>query len=115
MALLDITVDTGESGPVVRLSGECDVSTAGQLSDALAAQISGGAQHLTIDLARLTFADSASLRVLIQAHYALADTGGTLELAYPHPNVARSLHLLGVEQILTVRTKAPSGPQPTIQ
>ncbi|MGD0557984.1 MAG: hypothetical protein ABSA93_23760 [Streptosporangiaceae bacterium] len=38
MTLLDITVDTGEFGPVVSLSGECDLSTAGQLSAALTAQ-----------------------------------------------------------------------------
>jgi anti-sigma B factor antagonist len=115
VTLLDITVDTGEFGPVVSLSGECDLSTAGQLSAALTAQISGGAQHLTVDLSRLTFADSVSIRVLIQAHYALQDRGGVLELAYPHASVARSLSLLAVDQILTVRTKAPSGPQPTIQ
>jgi anti-anti-sigma factor len=115
VTLLDITVDTGEFGPVVSLSGECDLLTAGQLRDALAAQIAGGALHLTVDLSRLTFADSVSIRVLIQADRALKEAGGALELANPHASVARSLDLLGVAQILTVRTKTPSGPQPTIQ
>jgi high-affinity K+ transport system ATPase subunit B len=42
VSLLDISAETGESGPVVRLSGEADASVAGQLSDALSTQISQG-------------------------------------------------------------------------
>ncbi|MGH3286551.1 MAG: hypothetical protein ACRDPD_18040 [Streptosporangiaceae bacterium] len=36
MSLLDITVGTGESGPVMRLSGEADLTTAEELRTALA-------------------------------------------------------------------------------
>lgn len=110
VALLDITVETGESGPVVRLSGEADLSVAGQLGDALSAQISGGAQYLTIDLSGLRFADSAAVRTLVEAHLALKDRGGTLELADPQPLVASTLRLLGVDQALPVRP--PVGPGP---
>lgn len=44
VGMLQITVAAGESGPVVRLSGECDLSVTRQLSDALNAQIASGAQ-----------------------------------------------------------------------
>jgi hypothetical protein len=37
VSLLEIAVEAGTSGPVVRLSGESDLSTAAQLSDALTA------------------------------------------------------------------------------
>jgi anti-anti-sigma factor len=107
--LLQITVAAGEGGPVVRLSGECDVSTVGPLRDALNAQISGGARHLTVDLSDLGFADSASINVLVAAHRALRELGGGLELAFPQPPVAQVLTLLGVDRVLTVRTQARAG------
>jgi len=109
MGMLQITVAGDESGPVVRLSGECDLSVTGQLSDALNAQIAGGQQHLTVDLSGLRFADSACIRVLVKAHRALTERGGTLELAFPQRSVARVLSLLGVDQRLPVRLRATPG------
>jgi anti-anti-sigma factor len=106
MGMLEIAVAAEESGPVVKLSGECDMSVAVQLSDALHAQMAGGVQHLTVDLSGLRFADSSSIRVLVQAHQVLTEAGGTLELAFPQPTVARTLNLLGVDQVLPVRTQA---------
>lgn len=105
MGLLEITTAAGDRDPVIKLSGECDVSVAGQLSDAVEAQISGGAQHLVVDLSELRFADSASIRVLVQGHRTLAARGGGLELVFPQPVVAAALSLLGVDQVLTVRTR----------
>ena len=94
---------------MVRLSGESDVSTVGPLKDALNAQISGGARHLTVDLSELGFADSASINVLLAAHRTLRELGGGLEPAFPQPPVAQMLTLLGVDQVLTVRTQARAG------
>jgi anti-sigma B factor antagonist len=107
MALLEIAVAAGDSGPVVKLSGESDVTVAGQLRDALEAQISDGVRYLTVDLSGLRFADSASIRVLLETHLALTGMGGILELAFPQPPVATVLRLLGVDQVLTVRTRDP--------
>ncbi len=106
MGLLEITMAAGDCGPVMKLSGECDVSVAGRLSDAVDAQLSGGTRHLVMDVSELRFADSASIRVLVRAHQVLAARGGGLELAFPQPVVAAALSLLGVDQVLTVRTRA---------
>ena len=103
MDLLEIIVSTEESGPVLKLSGESDLTTAAQLRDALVTQISGGAQHLTVDLADLRFADSASIRELLEAHQVLNDRGGILELIRPQHAVAKSLRLLGLDRMLTIR------------
>jgi anti-sigma B factor antagonist len=103
MGQFAISLGTGETGPVVSLSGESDVTTAAQVSAALTAQISAGARHLIVDLSLLRFADSASIRVFIEAHRALRDRGGVLELTAPQETVARSLQLLGVDQVITVR------------
>jgi anti-sigma B factor antagonist len=103
MGQLEITVTTGETGPVMTLSGESDQSVTGQLRDALDALIAGGAKHVTLDVSRLRFADSAAIRVLLEANRALKRAGGFLELAFPQPVVAVALHLMGVDRILTVR------------
>ncbi len=110
MSLLEINVEAGESGPVVRLSGEADLSDAGRLGDTLNAQISSGVRHLTIDLSGLRFADSAAIGTLVEAHRALKRQGGTLELVELQPEVARTLSLLGVDQVIPVRPQAGPGP-----
>lgn len=114
MGLLEITVETGTSGAVMKLSGECDPTTTGQLRDAIGAQLATGVQHLTIDLSALRFADSMTIREFVEAHHALKNAGGTLELLRPQRTVAKSLRLLGVDQILTVRAKTGTGDQPTV-
>jgi anti-sigma B factor antagonist len=109
VSLLGIVVESQQFSVVMRLSGEADLSTLGQLRDALNDQISGGARRLTVDLSGLRFADSSSIRALTDAHLALRAQGGTLELVDPQPNVARILVLLGIDQVLTVRPQPDSG------
>ncbi len=89
-------------GPVVFLTGEADLEAAAELTAVLLAQIENGADQVTVNLSGLTFADSASLRVLIVAHHAVRSRGGSLELDRPQPHVARVLSLLGIDQILSV-------------
>ena len=103
MSLLEIAVETGTSGPVMKLSGECDFTTTGRLRDAMGEQIAHGVRHLSIDLSGLEFADSMTIKVFIDANQALKNTGGSLELLRPQPTVAKSLRLLGVDRLLTAR------------
>ena len=112
MSLLEISVAAGESGPVVTLSGEADVTTVAELSEALTAQLASGARHLTVDLSGLRFADSAVIRELVMADRKLKDRGGGLELANPQPAVARALSLLGVDQMIEVRDGTNAGADP---
>ncbi len=93
----------GESGPVLVLSGEADVMSAGQLSEFLAAHLSGRAGEVVVDVSGLRFADSASVRVLVLAGKTLRERGGTLVLLRPQPPVARVLELMGADELLAVR------------
>jgi anti-anti-sigma factor len=113
VGLLEISVAAGTAGPVLTLSGEADVTTVAELSAALTAQLTSGAQHLTVNLSGLRFADSAVIRELVLAGRTLKDRGGGLELANPQPAVARALSLLGVDQAIEVRagTDAAAGPE----
>jgi anti-anti-sigma factor len=112
VSLLEISVAAGESGPVVTLSGEADVTAVAELSAALTAQLAGGARHLTVDLSGLSFADSAVIRELVMADRRLKDRGGGLELANPRAAVARALSLLGVDQMIEVRDGTNAGADP---
>ncbi|MDQ2815828.1 MAG: STAS domain-containing protein [Actinomycetota bacterium] len=105
---LKTSVAAGDSGPVVVLSGESDIASAGQLSDLLTAQLSGGAQRMLVDVSELRFADSASVRALVLAGKTLRDRGGTLVLARPQRAVARLLALMGVDELLVVQGGAAS-------
>jgi anti-sigma B factor antagonist len=112
VGLLEISVAAGESGPVLTLSGEADLTTVAELSEALTAQLASGARHLTVDLSGLRFADSAVIRELVLAGRKLKERDGGLELANPQPAVARALSLLGVDQAIEVRDGRVRGADP---
>jgi len=107
---LKISVTTGESGPVIILEGEADVSNAAQLSDVIIAQLASGTLYLTIDTARLSFADSMSIGVLTGAARTLTNLGGRLILLHPQERLLRTLTLLGADQVITIRGKPPTRP-----
>ena len=100
---LEASVAAGESGPVIVLTGEADMTCAEQLSELLTGQLAGGTRHLTIDLSGLRFADSASIRMLVLAARALKERDGSLVLLHPQRPVAKVLALLGAEQMITIQ------------
>jgi anti-sigma B factor antagonist len=104
-------VEAGESGPVIVLVGESDLTCAEQLGALITGQLAEGTRQLTIDMSGLRFADSVSIRTLALAAKTLRERGGNLVLLDPQPSVARVLALLGVDQMLTIRGKTPTMPQ----
>jgi anti-anti-sigma factor len=112
--MLEASVAAGESGPVIMLTGEADLTSADKLSELLARQLAGGTRQLTIDVSGLRFADSASIRALVLAARTLRERDGSLVLLDPQRPVAKVLALLGADQMVTIRggTEATPGPQP---
>jgi anti-sigma B factor antagonist len=110
--MLTVRVVAGESGPVIVLSGEADLTTVDQLSDVITAQLADGTRQLIIDVSGLRFADSATIRTLTLAARTLRDAGGSLVLLCPQRTVARVLALTGVEQLFTIRGEPHSQPEP---
>lgn len=101
--MLEASVTAGESGPVIMLAGEADLTRAGQLSALITGQLAEGTRQLTIDASGLRFADSASIRALVLAARTLQQRGGSLVLLRPQPPVARMLALIGADQVITIR------------
>jgi anti-anti-sigma regulatory factor len=85
VGLLDISVAAGEAGPVLALSGEADLTTVAELTEALTAQL---------------------------ADRTLKKRGGGLALTHPRPVVARALSLLGVDQAIEIRNEMSAGADP---
>jgi anti-sigma B factor antagonist len=102
VSTLRVSVAAGESGPILTLSGEADITNAAQLRDAITAQLASGTVYLTIDAAELSFADSGSIGILAGTANSLKQLGGRLVLLHPQDSLVRSLILLGVDQVLTV-------------
>lgn len=112
MSTLHTAVTSSPSGPVLILSGEADTTTVSELDQFLTAQLTGGTTGLTIDIAGLRFADSVTIRALVQAARVLKDRGGTMTLLRPQPAVAKILTLTGVDRLLTVRGHEHPPPPP---
>lgn len=113
MSILQASVSSGPDGPVLVLSGEADITSLAVLNDALAAAMPGGARHLTVDVAGLRFADTASVRALLLAALTLKDQGGFLVLLRPQPALRQVLTLLGADQAITIRAGARVVPEGT--
>jgi anti-sigma B factor antagonist len=105
------SVAAGESGQVITLSGETDLTTVARVTALISGQLPAGTLELTIDVSGLRFADTASIRTLVLVARTLEARGGRLVLLHPQPPVARALALLGADQMLTIRGQDPGEPQ----
>lgn len=83
MDMLRASVTAGESGPVIVLSGQADITSAEQLNAVLTGQLASGARYLTIDASGLRFADSMAIHALLVAARTLKERGGSLILLRP--------------------------------
>jgi anti-anti-sigma factor len=109
--MLTASVGSGESGPLIVLSGESDLTGTGQLNALITAQLSTGTRQLTIDASELSFADSMSIRILVRAARTLNERGGRLVLLRPQPAVARILEIMGADQAITIRAETHGEPE----
>lgn len=108
LSSLQVSVVSGESGLVLVLAGEADLTSITRLDEALAAQVSGQGVRLTIDATNLRFADTASVRTLAVAAIKARAQAGSVTLLNPQPPVARMLDLLCAGEILAIRGRSSS-------
>lgn len=83
---------------VLRVAGEVDVGTAGDLAEAIDRASRSG--HVLVDLSGLEFIDSSGLRAFIEASRAAEAGGWTLEVRRARPSVHRVFEISGMEQLL---------------
>jgi anti-anti-sigma factor len=114
VSTLDASVAAGESGPLITLSGEADLTNAAELSELITGQLSEETLHLTIDTSGLTFADTAAVRILVLAARTLRQRGGDLVLLRPQRTLVRVMEITGTDQMFTIHgvTELRSKPEP---
>jgi anti-sigma B factor antagonist len=84
----------------VILDGEIDIAAAPAIRRFLMAATSGGDVHLAVDMSGVTFIDAAGIGVLVAAANRARETGGSVSLLAPSPQVRRVLGVLHLDAIL---------------
>jgi anti-sigma B factor antagonist len=86
---------------VVQVSGEITLGKGGDaaLKDRIRGLIDRGHRRLVVDLAEVTFLDSAGLGELVQAYATTKNKGGALKLARPPKRIR---DLLTITKLVTV-------------
>ncbi|HEX8738584.1 MAG TPA: STAS domain-containing protein [Casimicrobiaceae bacterium] len=87
---------------VVGVRGSIDGSTAAQLQDTVAREITGNATRMVVDCAGLEYTSSAGLRALLAGVKECRRQGGDLRLAAVSGGVRRVLDLSGFTGILRI-------------
>ncbi len=103
LSSLQVSVVSGEAGPILVLAGEADLTSVARLGEVITAQVSEPAVRLTIDATNLRFADTASVRTLAMAALKARTGAGSVTLLNPQPPVARVLDLLCLDELFAIR------------
>lgn len=85
---------------VVRVEGELDMATSGDLEQAITEAESG--THLVIDLTECTFLDSSAVRVLVEGARTSERSNGRVSIVARDPGIVRVLEISAVDTMLPV-------------
>lgn len=91
---------------VLEVSGEVDVTTAGDLADAIDRASRSG--HVLVDLSELEFMDSSGLRVFIEAAQQAQAQGWVLEVRRAPASVHRVFEISGTDRLLRFADERPA-------
>lgn len=90
---------------VLEINGEIDIATAPLVSDTVHRLIEReGVEKLLLDLRGVAFLDAAGVGALVRAHKLLIARGERLRLTGLRPNIARVLHVTGVNRLFDIVT-----------
>jgi anti-anti-sigma factor len=84
--------------PVVYLSGELDLTNAGQFSTAIDAALGSHPGRLILDASGLTFMDSSGIVLLVSASQRVPE----VQVRDPSPIVRRLIELTGLSEVLRI-------------
>ncbi|MFJ4677464.1 MULTISPECIES: STAS domain-containing protein [unclassified Kitasatospora] len=105
-----VTRQNSPLGPQLTCYGELDLHTVPRLRAALASAQFDAPALVTVDLAAVTFMDSAGLNLLFDARRTARHTGAVLQLARPSANVMRLLEVVGADRVFDLQPQEPPAP-----
>ncbi|MFE2248685.1 STAS domain-containing protein [Streptomyces lavendulae] len=99
-----VWVDSDEQRIVVHIAGEMDLDRAPVLHAALRTAITqpGSQSEIVVDLAGLSFCDSAGLNALLQARHTAGEHGRHISLRAPRPQFLHLLELTGADSLFPI-------------
>jgi anti-sigma B factor antagonist len=105
--LVSITVTGAPDAVRIGVRGEVDSSTAPAVRTAVERALGEDLRELTVDLAGVTFLDSAGLCVLAATHRQATDRGIRLRVLASERAVVRPLQITGLFALLAVEPAEP--------
>ncbi len=106
-ALFSYDVAAEGGGVVVSMRGELDLASAPDLQRELLSLLSRPVEHLTLDLAGLTFLDSSGLGVLYRTRQVADDGGAPLRLQAVPDHVVQVLDVTAMAQLFDLEPRQP--------
>jgi anti-sigma B factor antagonist len=97
-ALTVASVRQEDGTPVIYLSGELDLISAGQFSTAIDTALADHPGGLILDASGLNFMDSSGIALLVSA----AQRAGQMQVRNPTPIVRRLIELTGLSEVLRI-------------
>ena len=97
---LQTEIQQTETHPILAVTGEIDIYTAPQFSQAVVRLISDGTLHVVVDMSGVTYMDSSGFSSLLSATKQLRPGGGALHLVGARPTVQRMLHLTRLDTVI---------------
>ena len=88
---------------IARLEGELDIATTPALRQRLCTVFSADTRLLVIDVSGVSFCDVSALAVFVGTQRRARRLGITVRLAAPGPQMAKLLHVTGLDQCFTIR------------
>jgi anti-sigma B factor antagonist len=102
--LARVVASTLDGAPVVRVSGEIDLSNAAQVRDAIGAKVPEAAPVVMVDLSDTTYLDSAGISMIFRLAERLRYSRQELRLVVPQDAPIRAvLRLTKLDQVIPVQ------------
>ncbi|MGC4996743.1 STAS domain-containing protein [Streptomyces sp. DT195] len=102
MSPLKILARDAATGPVLKIFGELDYFSAGELRELIPTITLQPGQRLVLDLRGMEFCDSSGLSALIAAYHHAHAAQADIALAAVPAHTLRTLRIVGLDQIFPV-------------
>ncbi|HEX4829960.1 MAG TPA: STAS domain-containing protein [Trebonia sp.] len=97
----------GSTCALIRVGGEIDVSSAGDLREALLGLIGNGVSHVIADLRDVGFLDSTGLGAIVGGHKRLRTSNGSLALTSSPDRISRLFRITGLDRAFSLYASVP--------
>jgi anti-anti-sigma factor len=108
-----IEASSTDSGTMIKLAGELDSATCGELVERFEQLITASAGEVVLDLDEVTFIDSAGLRAVIVIEHTAGERGVAFTIRTPTGPVADLLQLTGIREHVALSPRLDEAPPTT--